>query len=61
MDTQLSLNELKRNRDELETLLAEKEAEVTDLRSRRNALHFVIGLVESPIERNSRPTSHGRL
>ena len=58
MDTQSSLVELKRNRDELEALLAEKEAEVTDLRSRRNALQFAIGLLETPIERNSRPTGH---
>ena len=59
MDTQSSLVELKRNRDGLEALLyAEKEAEVTDLRSRRNALQFAIGLLETPMERNSRPTSH---
>ena len=57
MDTQSSLVELKRNRDGLEALLAEKEAEVTDLRSRRNALQFAIGLLETPMERNSRPTS----
>ena len=58
MPTQSSLADLKRNRNELEALLAEKEAEVTDIRSRRNALQFAIGLLETPIECNSRRISH---
>ena len=58
MVAQSSLVELKRNRDELEARLAEKEAEITDLRSRRNALQFAIGLLETPIEGNSPPTNH---
>ena len=58
MDTHISLAELRRERDELKVLLAEKEAEANDLRSRRNAFVFAIGLLEGLPERNSRSASH---
>ena len=61
MNTHISLAELKRKRDELKVLLAEKETEVADIRSRRNAFVFAIGLLEGLPERNSRPTSHRKI